>query len=140
VCLAARELIAEVRGQRLTVGNDGHVTDVRRVVHETTDLGALLACCEARGRILAMRGRACVGSTYLLGGEAGRLLALMTMVQRAAGSWESVARGDGRRCDLLDHFGGVVAVFSYENSEVGKSSSTPHGRCWICKECEGCLW
>jgi hypothetical protein len=27
----------------LTVGNDGHVTDVGRVVHETTDLGALLA-------------------------------------------------------------------------------------------------
>jgi hypothetical protein len=28
----------------LTVGNDGHVTDVRRVVHETTDLVARLAC------------------------------------------------------------------------------------------------
>jgi hypothetical protein len=37
----------------LTVGNDGHVTDVRRVVHETTDLSLWLAsspdCCHHSG-------------------------------------------------------------------------------------------
>ena len=32
----------------LTVGNDGHVTDVRRAVHETTDLNTLLVSCLPR--------------------------------------------------------------------------------------------
>jgi hypothetical protein len=37
------------------------------------------------GSILAVRGRACVGSTYLLGGEAGRLLASLTIRRQAGG-------------------------------------------------------
>jgi hypothetical protein len=28
----------------LTVGNDGHVTDVGRAVHETTDLASVSSC------------------------------------------------------------------------------------------------
>lgn len=40
-------------GRALTVGNDGHVTDVRRVVHETTDLMALLAFCTFLSSILS---------------------------------------------------------------------------------------
>jgi len=44
----------------LTVGNDGHVTDVRRVVHETTDLECVsMLCCSSGSNIVAWCG-ACV--------------------------------------------------------------------------------
>jgi hypothetical protein len=62
----------------LTVGNDGHVTDVRRVVHETTDLMAQLASFPSSllANIVGCGGR-CVRGTYLLDCEAGTLLASM---------------------------------------------------------------
>jgi hypothetical protein len=48
----------------LTVGNDGHVTDVRRVVHETTDLVARLACIVPLFPILShVAGHVCAGRT-----------------------------------------------------------------------------
>lgn len=40
---------------------------------------------------------------------------------------------------LLDHFGGVVAVFSYENSTVWWTN-TPHGRFRFSEGCRSCLW
>lgn len=61
--LSATELSATdgsgIRALQLTVGNDRHVTDVGRVVHETTDLGGLsavlfVACPAERDRAQSM--------------------------------------------------------------------------------------
>lgn len=68
----------------LTVGNDRHVTDVGRVVHETTDLVALLVCCCVSAGVEYHRIGAgcCARKTYLLGGEAEALLAsLLSIVE-----------------------------------------------------------
>lgn len=60
------------------MGNDRHVTDVGRVVHETTDLVALLVCCIALGVEYRRIGAGCCARrTYLLGGEAEALLAFL---------------------------------------------------------------
>ena len=62
------------------MGNNGHVPNVLRVVHETTDLAAQSVFhpthCHASQYRRAMRGR-CVRTTYLLDREAVMLLAIV---------------------------------------------------------------
>jgi hypothetical protein len=97
----------------LTVGNDGHVTDVRRVVHETTDLDALLVSHVAVfSNIVAWCGVG-VRATYLLGGEAGDMLASCFVNSQCSFRPSQVEKSAGvAERYLLDHFGGVVVVFS----------------------------
>ena len=66
-----------VRGssKQLTVSNDGHVTDVGRLVHQLTDLPSPLASCHVSFLPYVYICPLCAVATYLLDGEAGKLLA-----------------------------------------------------------------
>jgi hypothetical protein len=59
----------------LTVGNDGHVPNVLRVVHETTDLSAQSVFQPSFLPMSTCGAGPCVRATYLLDGEAAMLLA-----------------------------------------------------------------
>ena len=113
------------------MGNDGHVPNVLRVVHETTDLCAsqysilpllpISMCCAGR----------CVRGTYLLDGEAAILLAKSSIDStNRDGGPQVLERAEEGGGDLLDHFGGVVTIFFYENSVVG-SSRIPRSGAWV---------
>lgn len=111
----------------LTVSNDGHVTDVLGVIHETTDLSAQsVSIRPANIAKTAVWCRRCVRSTYLLDREAGILLALCSIIVTPRRRLKiSPAATDGGGGNLLNHDGGVMDCLLLRKFSSGELSNTP---------------
>lgn len=113
------------------MGNDGHVPNVLRVVHEITDLAAQLVPILCLANIVAGCVR-CVRGTYLLDREAGRRLAwcpINSSGEQRGPLHQEIARECGR--DLLDHDGGVADCSLLRKFSGGGSGRIPRTQAWI---------
>jgi hypothetical protein len=107
------------------VGNDGHVPNVLRVVHETTDLSAQSVSQPSFPPMSTCGAGPCVRGTYLLDGEAVILLVRYSFNPQTQAEVRESSKSEGEAAATYLTMLAVVLLSSFTKIQWCDLSDTP---------------